>query len=316
MRAPRRLDHGGPGVTGPAAALTRAALSYIERGWPAFVLSPTKVPLANCDRCKAEHLTAAQMEACGCLSCHGFYAATLDPARIREMARLHPRGLLAIRTGAVSGTVVIDVDPPGIEAMREHVRLGQLPRTLAARTGRGGYHLVYAHPGGKIGSGAGKGGHGVDVKADGAYIVAAPSVHPRTRERYRWLCPPAGPLTALPRYWAERLSPAPACPPPGATTWSPPAGRAGGYGTAALSKEAAAVAAAPPGQRNDVLNRAAFSLGQLVAASALTSEEVTEALLGAAAACGLAADDGIRGCETTIRSGLRGGMANPRAGAA
>jgi hypothetical protein len=303
-------------VTGAAAALTRAAIGYLGRGWPAFVLSPTKVPLANCDRCKAEHLTAAQMEACACLSCHGFYAATLDADRIREMTRQHPRGLLAIRTGAASGTVVIDVDPPGIETMRGLVRDGHLPRTLAARTGRGGYHLVYAHPGGKIGSGAGKGGPGVDVKADGAYVVVAPSVHPRTRERYRWLAAHAAPLTALPGYWTARLTPAPACPPPGATTWSPPAGRAGGYGTAALSKEAAAVAAAPPGQRNDVLNRAAFSLGQLVATAALTSDEVTEALLAAAAASGLADDDGIRACETTIRSGMRGGMANPRAGAA
>ena len=39
---------------------------------------------------------------------------------------------------------------------------GVLPRTLAAVTGRGGYHMLYGHPGGKIMSGAGKGGPGVD----------------------------------------------------------------------------------------------------------------------------------------------------------
>ena len=125
------------------------------------------MPIANCERCRLEHTTPPHMEACECLTCHGFYAGTLDVARIEEMLRLNPRGLLAVRTGAVSGTVVIDVDPPGITTMRVLVGDGVLPRTVAAVTGRGGYHLVYAHPGGKVLSGAGKGGPGVDIKADG-----------------------------------------------------------------------------------------------------------------------------------------------------
>jgi hypothetical protein len=116
------------------------------------------------------------------------------------MLRLHPRGLLAIRTGAASGTVVIDVDPPGIGTMRMLVGEGVLPRTLAAVTGRGGYHMLYGHPGGKIMSGAGKGGPGVDVKADGGYIVVAPSVHPSTRRPYRWLGSPGDDLTPLPEF--------------------------------------------------------------------------------------------------------------------
>ena len=145
------------------------------------------------------------MEACACLCCHGFHAATLDPDRLAEMLRLHPRGLLAIRTGAPSGVVVIDVDPPGIGTMKILVSDGVLPRTLAAVTGRGGYHLLYGHPGGKIMSGAGKGGAGVDVKADGGYVVAPPSVHPATRRPYRWLSSPGDDLTPLPEFWAKRL---------------------------------------------------------------------------------------------------------------
>jgi hypothetical protein len=80
------------------------------------------------------------MRDCACLTCHGFYAATLDVARVEEMVRLHPRGLLAVRTGAVSGTVVIDVDTAGLPAMRQMIADGLLPRTLAQRTGNG-YHL-------------------------------------------------------------------------------------------------------------------------------------------------------------------------------
>lgn len=298
----------------PAATL-RAALSYADRGWPAFILSASKAPLANCDRCRIEHTTAAAMEACECLTCHGFYSASTDPGRIAEMIRLHPRGLLAIRTGAVSGTTVVDVDPPGIETMRVLVSDGHLPRTVAAITGRDGFHLIYGHPGGKIMSGAGKGGAGIDIKSDGGYIVVAPSVHPTTGKAYRWLASFTDPLTPLPRYWTDRLRPpAPrASSAPGA--WSPPPVRPGSYAAAALREEAEAVATAQAG-RNCRLNRAAFSCGQLVAAGTLTEAEVHEALMAAAEACGLVAWTGARACEATIASGLRAGMANPRRPAA
>ncbi len=48
----------------------------------------------------------------------------------------------AERRGGV-GTVVIDVDPGGIPAMRRMIADGLLPRTRAQRTGSG-YHLAYA----------------------------------------------------------------------------------------------------------------------------------------------------------------------------
>jgi hypothetical protein len=154
----------------------RAARDYItRRGWPVFVLSSSKVPVPNCERCRKEHTTPQQMRGCGCLMCQGFYAATLDVARSKEMVRLHPRVFLAIRTGAVSGTVVIDVDVRGPrDAPDDRGRL--LPRTLAQRTGR--LLIAYAHPGVRIASGSGKGGLGIDIKSDDAYIVAA---RPSTR---------------------------------------------------------------------------------------------------------------------------------------
>lgn len=185
-----------------------AARDYIGLDWLAFVLSSTKMPIANCERCRMEHTTPAQMEACECLTCHGFYAGTLDLARVEEMLRLHPSGLLANRTGAVSGTVVVDVDAPhGIPTMRQLIADGLLPRTIVQRTGSDGYHLVYKHPGAgmRIMSGAGKGGVGVDIKADDAYVVVAPSAHPRTRQRYQWVGSFSGELTPLPEYWVERL---------------------------------------------------------------------------------------------------------------
>ena len=77
---------------------------------------------------------------------------------------------------------------------------------------------------------------------------------------------------------------------------------------AALRDETRLVAAARPGTRNDTLNRAAFSLGQLVAAGLLPPLAVVSALASAAERAGLPADEARR----TIRSGLAAGARCPR----
>ena len=87
-----------------------AALGYIRQGWPVFVLGRSKRPVANCAACRAAG-PGHDRAGCGCLTCHGFYAATLDPGRLAAMARKVPGGLLAIRTGGASGLCVVDIDP-------------------------------------------------------------------------------------------------------------------------------------------------------------------------------------------------------------
>lgn len=62
------------------------------------------------------------------------------------------------------------------------------------------------------------------------------------------------------------------------------------------------------GTRNDTLNGAAYSLGQLVAGGLLDAGEVVATLLTVAARAGL----GERETEASIRSGLTAGMATPR----
>lgn len=81
------------------------------------------------------------------------------------------------------------------------------------------------------------------------------------------------------------------------------------YGSAALRREARAVAEAEPGTRNATLNRAAFSLGQLVAAGLVTRADVEAALTEAAGAAGLDLGEIAR----TLRSGVEAGLASPRA---
>jgi hypothetical protein len=239
--------------------------------------------------------------------CHGFYAATLDMARVEEMVRLHPRGLLAVRTGAVSGTVVIDVDARGIPAMRQMIADGLLPRTLAQRTGNG-YHLVYANPGIRITSGPGKGGLGIDIKSADAYIVAAPSVHPRTGKPYRWLGPLTEELARLPHYWVERLREAdrqalPARVPVEAV-------RGTRYGNGAVRRQLAELLDAKEGKRNHTLNKSAFAIGQLVGAGMLDAEDATAVLEDAGQRIGLSPGEVRR----SVASGLQAGARCPRGG--
>ena len=80
------------------------------------------------------------------------------------------------------------------------------------------------------------------------------------------------------------------------------------YGLAALEREVAAVRATPQGQRNNRLNKAAFAIGQLVAAGQVDRELAYRALYEAGVAVGLTESEVRR----TIASGFHGGAAKPR----
>ena len=82
------------------------------------------------------------------------------------------------------------------------------------------------------------------------------------------------------------------------------------YGAKALQGELAAVRSAQPGTRNATLNRAAFSLGQLLAGGALNCGRwpLEDELLAAALACGLPEEE----ARKTITSGLDKGAQSPR----
>jgi KaiC/GvpD/RAD55 family RecA-like ATPase len=95
---------------------------------------------------------------------------------------------LGLITGRVSGIVVVDLDgdvPDPVAWCQEH----GFPVTTIARTGKGGAHLYYKHPGGAIGNGvklATVSGVSIDLRADGGYVVAPPSLHDNGN-RYAWV---------------------------------------------------------------------------------------------------------------------------------
>jgi hypothetical protein len=85
------------------------------------------------------------------------------------------------------------------------------------------------------------------------------------------------------------------------------------YGAKALENAADEVANAVRGERNDVLNAKAYTLGRQVAAGRIDQATAERALIDAAGKSGLIKDDGIRAAEKTVASGINAGMENPAA---
>src|SRR5690349_19764876 len=64
-----------------------------------------------------------------------------DPANLTEISTWRPRANVGVLTGKPSGFFVIDVDPEGMQPMRDLVEQhGALPTTRRHRTGRGTFH--------------------------------------------------------------------------------------------------------------------------------------------------------------------------------
>jgi Bifunctional DNA primase/polymerase, N-terminal len=117
------------------------------------------------------------------LAPHGCYSATRDPETIRSWFR--PGSTLNLALACGGGLFALDVDPrnDGDEALarleREH---GPLPMTPRQITGGAGLHYLL-RSGVRLRNGAVA--SGLEIKADGGYIVIAPSVHP-SGGTYRW----------------------------------------------------------------------------------------------------------------------------------
>ena len=147
-----------------------AAIEYAKKGFAVFPLKyRDKVPLTR----------------------NGCKDATTDAAQIKAWWQQHPNANIGLATGSVSQNVfVIDLDideDRGIDGyhsledwQREH---GDFPETWTAITGRGGYHLYY-RGNGKIKNRAGI-IDGVDIRGNGGYVVAPPSIH-KNGNRYEW----------------------------------------------------------------------------------------------------------------------------------
>lgn len=302
------------------SALLRAALDAAERGWPVFPLRPDdKRPAGHAEarcpgsgRCAAGHRTPEQR-------------ATTSQADIERCWGTAPYNV-GIATGP-AGLLVVDLDIPkdddgapppqwaeatdGLDVFAMLCeRAGErLPtETFTVRTRRGGQHLYFTAPAGKqLRGSAGRLGWKVDTRAWGGYVVAAGSTVGTGSYEVIHDVPPA----PLPTWLGDLLTPPPAPAPVSVAVLRSRIGKAERYATAALNGEVAKVAAAETGTQNTTLYNAAYALGRLIAAGALTEQEVTDALT-AAAPHGLAPSR----VAASIRDGIRRSLRNASGDAA
>jgi len=199
--------------------LAEYASEYAAAGWPVFPLVPrTKRPA----------------------TAHGKDDASTDTDQIRSWWAATPTANIGLRP--VPGVIVLDVDPRNGGTLDA---LGHLPATWIARTGGGGWHLLYRYQGevaGRV-----RDADGIDIKANSGYIVAAPSIHP-DGGIYRWET--HGPVVALPQHLHSRVR------------RHVPRPRGRGTSTPTPGGIITVVAEAQPGNRNNVLFWAACRLAE------------------------------------------------------
>lgn len=156
------------------STLASAALWYVEHGMAVFpVVARDKRPATK----------------------NGLRDWTDSPADVKKLWEMDPGYSIGIVCGEPSNGLLvldIDVDPErgedGLATLREWERVhGELPVTAVAVTGSGGLHYFYrtdrrlrpsVNP-----------TLGIDIRAEGSYVVAPPSVHPNGK-RYEWQDPP------------------------------------------------------------------------------------------------------------------------------
>jgi len=292
----------------PSLIQLDAALRYGHRGWRVLPMHCVSETGCTCRESGCKHpgkhprLKSWQR------------IASSRPGRIRSWWQLWPDANVGVLTGGAVGLLVLDVDPRsgGDLSLAALQRIcGPLPATPRSRTGTGGWHYWFmCWP--DVPSRAGALGPGLDIKSRAGCVTAPPSVG---RDRlYAWelepercdIAPFPAVLVALMAQLHAHRSGARRSP-----LAAPVKERAAGldaYGAAAVRAEVDALAQSVEGERNQRLNRAAFNLGQLVAAGALQRDVVESALEEVALQTGLERPE----TQRTIRSGLEAGFRRPR----
>jgi hypothetical protein len=106
---------------------------------------------------------------------HGFQDACCDPLALRQLWARYPGSLVGVRTGPPSGIDVLDLDRKHRDALQWwNAHRDRIPVTRVHRTRAGGLHLIFQHSPGTRCS-ANRIALGVDVRADGGYVIWWPT---------------------------------------------------------------------------------------------------------------------------------------------
>lgn len=242
---------------------------------------------------------------------------TRDESLARQWFGLdqHPRNV-GVFVGATTGPageqlLVVDSDRPhALEDTAAALGEQHVP-TMRVHTAKGHHDYYWAPADLKLGNSLGtlKGRFDGDVRAGNAYVIGPGSVH-ATGVIYELDDPDQYPVAA-PAWLLTALTtkPAPAPVPAGpAAPIQLHTEQLDAYTRKAVQAECDSIVNAADKTQNNTINTAAFNLGTLVGAGALTETEALQALLAAARAGNHPDGRAI----PTINSGLTAGIAHPR----
>jgi hypothetical protein len=194
----------------PPATLKAAALGYAAQGWRVIALH-NPITIADTGQVACSCFRRAE---CRTPGKHPRFdkwreVATTDPNKIRFWWEHFPLANVGIATGGAAGLVAIDVD--GAAGRASLAKLaethGPLPATLRQSTGRagGGTHHLFRVEVGRLDwiRNTTQIAPGIDIRAEGGLIVAAPSLHP-SGARYAWENE-GTPIAPLPE-WVGKLT--------------------------------------------------------------------------------------------------------------
>lgn len=221
----------------------------------------------------------------------GFHTATRDPDALNRMFARNTARLIGMPTGPMTGLSVLDLDTTRHHEARNWIEghRADLPKTLAVETRSGGEHWFFQHQPGLRSSTRLFGIPGIDVRAEGGYVIlwsahgsktllnVAPAPWPA------WLTPPRGaPDTVDFRADGDPRPPA--------------------HVEASLAGLARTVAMAGKGERNSRLFWSACRAAEMTARGEIGRPAAEAVLLEAARRCGL----GRREAVASIASAYRG----------
>lgn len=215
---------------------------------------------------------------------HGFKEAVTGRARVKELFSRYPGELIGVPTGAVSGFDVLDLDTARHSTARAFLQAVKLPATRAHQTQSGGLHILFRCYAGLRCSAGTKHRKGVDIRADGGYIIWWPAAGYAVNPL---------PIEPWPDNLVGRFLPPP---PPSAPREITPAE----FSDAKLGGLIRRVATAANGERNNLLFWGACRLGEMIDAGQIGRRAAEELLISAADNTGL---DRIS-ASRTIASGL------------
>jgi len=89
---------------------------------------------------------------------------------------------IGIVTGAISGIAVVDLDS---KKAIEFSKKNNFPKTPYVKTGKG-FHLYFKYQNGVRNFQKRPDLKDIDLRADGGYVIAPPSIHPKTKKPYEW----------------------------------------------------------------------------------------------------------------------------------